>query len=215
MPFTYLPFDQNNRYNGDGDTLSWQRENSAKQGLTMAFQLQPLATTSACYSQQQQQQQEQQQLQVAQDSINFFDNAFTYQEDVEKQWRSITDALSPSCNRLVDLKVKFYAPLGSEKDRRSVQSKNYDEMTTTCALILSTFNKKIVRNYGSVSFSPEYFLLGVIGSHEWCNPLKRGLKSKPSSALVSNATSRRAQRREKALPRKHKVIFTKLSMDGC
>lgn len=85
MPFTYLPFDQNNRYNGDGDTLSWQRENSAKQGLTMAFQLQPLATTSACYSQQQQQQQEQQQLQVAQDSINFFDNAFTYQEDVEKQ----------------------------------------------------------------------------------------------------------------------------------
>ncbi|KAL5961702.1 Hepatocyte nuclear factor 4-alpha, partial [Taenia solium] len=81
MPFTYLPFDQNNRYNGDGDTLSWQREGSAKQGIPMAFHLQPLATTSSCYSQQQQ---EQQQLQVAQESINFFDNAFTYHEDVEK-----------------------------------------------------------------------------------------------------------------------------------
>ncbi|KAL5107155.1 Hepatocyte nuclear factor 4-alpha [Taenia crassiceps] len=85
MPFTYLPFDQNNRYNGESDTLSWQREGSAKQGLTMAFHLQPLATTSACYSQHQQQQQEQQQLQVAQESISFFDNAFTYQEDVGKQ----------------------------------------------------------------------------------------------------------------------------------
>ncbi|KAH9278181.1 Hepatocyte nuclear factor 4-alpha [Echinococcus granulosus] len=82
VPFAYLPFSHNSRYHGNGDTLSWQREGPAKQGITMAFHLQPLAPTSTCYLQQQQQGQ---QLQVAQESINFFDNAFTYQEDVEKQ----------------------------------------------------------------------------------------------------------------------------------
>ncbi|VDM16953.1 unnamed protein product [Hydatigera taeniaeformis] len=86
MPFAYLPFDHNIRYNGDGDA-PWQREGSTKQGITMAFHLQPLAATSTCYpqqQQQQQQQQEQQHLQMAQEPINFFDNAFAYQEDAEK-----------------------------------------------------------------------------------------------------------------------------------
>ena len=92
LPFAQLPLDQNSRYNGDGDVFAWQREGYPKQAAGMPFHLQPLATTANCYSQQPLQQQQphqqgqhQSEVQSSQESVNFEENVFAYQQEVRKE----------------------------------------------------------------------------------------------------------------------------------
>ncbi|VDL59713.1 unnamed protein product [Hymenolepis diminuta] len=81
----HLQGGQNNKYANEADISTWQNDGYTKQGMDIAFHLQPLGTNAGYNPHQNGHPQQQHQVESNNESLNFLEHTFNYQQEVRKE----------------------------------------------------------------------------------------------------------------------------------